>query len=105
MTTELLRRIARSRLPLTLSSREEVEAVRQLRKQGLVLALVPAPSDPVNLSGTATAAQVLAITPEGLDRLASAPASQPHRMALPPGWIPWLRTEGSGYRHQAGARA
>ncbi|WP_225783725.1 hypothetical protein [Xenophilus sp. Marseille-Q4582] len=65
MTNELLRHIASSRLPLSFHRREDIEQVRALRAQGLVIALVPAPTDPLSMTGPAEAAQVLALTQKG----------------------------------------
>lgn len=67
MTMNLLRQIAGSRLPVSFHRREEIDSVRVLRAAGLVIALVPAPSDALALSGSRPAAQVLAIT-EGARR-------------------------------------
>lgn len=90
MAMELLSRIARSRLPLTLNEPEDVDGVRLLRAAGLVIALVPAPSDPLMLSGKATGAQVLAITQKGLEELASVRMSYPERKDPAPGWRAWM---------------
>lgn len=65
MTHELLRHIASSRLPLSFYRKEDMDQVRTLRDQGLVIALIPAPADPLSMSGPAEAAQVLALTREG----------------------------------------
>lgn len=65
MTHELLRHIASSRLPLSFYRKEDIDRVRTLRDQGLVIALIPAPADPLSMSGPAEAAQVLALTQEG----------------------------------------
>ncbi len=70
MTMDLLRKIAASRLPLTFHSPEDIASIRLLRAAGCVIALIPAPSEPATLSGTPTAAQVLAITEKGLDERA-----------------------------------
>lgn len=81
MTMNLLRQIASSRLPMSLYRSEDIDQVRALRSAGLVVALVPAPTDPLALSGAATAAQVLAVTQKGREELAkfSYPESRPPR--------------------------
>lgn len=70
MTMNLLTQIAGSRLPVSFHRTEDIDQVRVLRAAGLVVALVPSPSDPLSLSGTPTAAQVLAITEKGREELA-----------------------------------
>jgi hypothetical protein len=79
MTMNLLRQIAGSRLPVTFYRTEDIDGVRLLRAAGLVVALVPSPSDPLALSGEPSAAQVLAITQKGREELAafSYPESPP----------------------------
>lgn len=71
MSMDLLRQIASSRLPLTFHHPDDIDRVRLLRAAGLVIAMIPAPSDPLKLSGPADAAQVLAVTQKGLEELAS----------------------------------
>ncbi|KIQ35266.1 hypothetical protein RT97_04975 [Variovorax paradoxus] len=70
MTMNLLKQIAGSRLPVTFYRTEDIDQVRVLRAAGLVVALVPSPSSPLSLSGSPTAAQVLAITQKGREELA-----------------------------------
>lgn len=70
MTMNLLRQIAGSRLPVSFYRSEDIDGVRVLRAAGLVVALVPSPSDPLALSGSRPAAQVLAITQKGREELA-----------------------------------
>jgi hypothetical protein len=70
MTMNLLRQIAESRLPISFYREEDIDGVRILRAAGLVVALVPAPSDPLKLSGGYPAAQVLAVTQKGREELA-----------------------------------
>jgi hypothetical protein len=79
MTMNLLRQIAGSRLPVTFYRTEDIDGVRLLRAAGLVVALVPSPSDPLALSGEPSAAQVLAITQKGREELVafSYPESPP----------------------------
>ncbi len=81
MTMNLLKQIAGSRLPDSFSRTEDIDQVRLLRAAGLVTALVPAPSEPVSLSGSPSAAQVLAVTEKGREELAQLgfPVSGPHR--------------------------
>jgi hypothetical protein len=66
---DLLRQIAASRLPITFHHAEDVDKVRVLKAAGLVIALIPPPSEPLHSSGDARAAQVLAVTREGLEEL------------------------------------
>ena len=56
MTMNLLKQIAGSRLPVTFYRSEDIDQVRILRAAGLVVALVPSPSDPLSMSGAAAAA-------------------------------------------------
>lgn len=81
MTMNLLMQIAGSRLPVSFHRTEDIDRVRVLRAAGLVIALVPSPSDPLSLSGSPAAAQVLAITEKGREELAkfSYPQSPPPR--------------------------
>lgn len=81
MTMNLLKQIAGSRLPVTFYRTEDIDQVRVLRAAGLVVALVPSPSDPLSLSGSALAAQVLAVTQKGREELAkfNYPESRPPR--------------------------
>lgn len=81
MTMNLLRQIAGSRLPVSFYRNEDIDSVRVLRAAGLVIALVPSPSDPRALSGSYPAAQVLAVTQKGRDELAKfdCPESRPPR--------------------------
>jgi len=69
MTMNLLKHLASSRLPKSVTSPEDIDKVRILRAAGLVIAFVPAPSDPLTLSGPERAAQVLAITRKGREEL------------------------------------
>ena len=59
----------------------DIDQVRILRAAGLVVALVPSPSNPLSMSGPASAAQVLAITQKGREELAkfNYPESRPPR--------------------------
>jgi hypothetical protein len=68
MTMNLLRQIAGSRLPLTYYRTEDIDQVRILCAAGLVVAVVPSPSQ--SASGSRSAAQVLAITQKGREELA-----------------------------------
>jgi len=79
MTMNLLRQIASSRLPMSLYRSEDIDQVRVLRSAGLVVALVPAPTGPLAMSGSVHAAQVLAVTQKGREELAkfSYPESRP----------------------------
>lgn len=70
MTMNLLRQIATSRLPISFYRTEDIDQVRILRAAGLVVALIPAPSNPLTLSGDGMAAQVLAVTQKGREELA-----------------------------------
>ncbi|WP_249938032.1 hypothetical protein [Variovorax sp. 3P27G3] len=91
MTMNLLRQIAASRLPVTFYRTDDIDQVRLLRAAGLVVALVPSPSDPSTLSGTPSAAQVLAVTQKGREELAKFNYPQ----ASPPRWrfrMPRIKT-------------
>lgn len=81
MTMNLLKQIAGSRLPVTFYRSEDIDQIRILRAAGLVVALVPSPSDPLSMSGAASAAQVLAVTQKGREELAkfNYPESRPPR--------------------------
>lgn len=65
----LLRQIAGSRLPMLLYRSDDIDRVRALRAEGLVVASVPAPSGPFSMSSLANAAEVLAITQKGREAL------------------------------------
>lgn len=69
MSMDLLKQIAASRLPMSFRTPKEIDEVRILRQAGLVIAFVPAPADPLKLSGVEPAAQVLAITEKGREEL------------------------------------
>ncbi|MBS0452525.1 MAG: hypothetical protein JSS14_14560 [Proteobacteria bacterium] len=89
MAMDMLRQLAGSRLPATFHTPSEIDQIKLLRAAGLVIALTPAPSDPLTLSGSPRAAQVLAITQKGREELARFPfpdsaPSLPH--AAPAGW-------------------
>lgn len=82
MAMDMLRQLADTRLPATFRTAAEIDQVKLLRAAGLVIALTPAPTDPLTLSGKADAAQVLAITAKGREELA--------RWTLP-GKVPAMR--------------
>ena len=86
MAMDLLRRLARSPLPVTLTSPADVDKARLLRAARIVIALTPAPPDPLALGGTADAAQVVAITQKGYEELGrfSYPGDQHPAMR---GWL------------------
>lgn len=92
MTMNLLRQIADSRLPVSFYRSEDIDKVRVLRAAGLVIALVPSPSNPISLSGSPTAAQVLAVTQKGREELARFGYPESRR---PPRWrfrMPRIKT-------------
>jgi hypothetical protein len=91
MTMTLLKQIAGSRLPVSFYRNEDIDGVRVLRAAGLVVALVPSPSDPQTLSGSHPAAQVLAVTQKGREELSKFdfPESRPPRWRLR---MPRIRT-------------
>lgn len=92
MTMNLLRQIAASRLPVSFYRSKDIDEVRVLRAAGLVVALVPSPSDPMALSGSPSAAQVLAVTQKGREELAK--FNYPE-LLRPPRWrfrMPRIRT-------------
>ncbi|HWT19511.1 MAG TPA: hypothetical protein VN280_11395 [Variovorax sp.] len=70
MPMDLLKQIAASRLPVSFRTPKEIDEVRILRQAGLVIALIPAPADPLKLAGSEPAAQVLAVTEKGREELA-----------------------------------
>jgi hypothetical protein len=70
MPMDLLKQIAATRLPVSFRTSKEIDEVRILRQAGLVIALIPAPADPLKLAGSEPAAQVLAITEKGREELA-----------------------------------
>ena len=84
MTMNLLKQIASSRLPVLFYRNEDIDGVRVLRAAGLVVALVPSPSDPAGRSGPHPAAQVLAVTQKGREELAKFdyPQTRPSRWRL-----------------------
>lgn len=92
MTMNLLKQIAGSRLPVTFYREEDIDGVRLLRAAGLVVALVPSPSDPIALSGSPTAAQVLALTQKGREELARFDYPQSRSV---PARMPRIRTAAS----------
>ena len=90
MAMDMLRQLAGSSLPATFRTSDEIDKIKLLRAAGLVIAglviaLTPAPSNALTLSGTTDAAQVLAITEKGREELAKfslpgdAPPMQPAR--------------------------
>ncbi|MCT8180856.1 hypothetical protein ACEN9J_37780 [Variovorax sp. Varisp41] len=84
MTMNLLRQIATSRLPVSFYRPEDIDQVRILRAAGLVVALVPAPTNPLTLAGDGLAAQVLAVTQKGREELAK--FDYPQSPSRPPLW-------------------
>ena len=70
MAMDLLKELAVSPLPATFHTPAEIDKIKLLRAAGLVIALTPAPSNALTLSGPADAAQVLAITKKGREELA-----------------------------------
>ncbi len=88
MPMDLLKQIAASRLPVSFRTPKEIDEVRILRQAGLVIAFVPAPADPLKLSGAEPTAQVLAVTEKGREELArihypgEQPPPRPHRAGL-----------------------
>ncbi|VTU20222.1 hypothetical protein SRS16CHR_02599 [Variovorax sp. SRS16] len=81
MSMDLLKKIASVRLPVSYTATEDIDAVRILRQAGLVVALIPAPADPVTLSGGKHAAQVLAITAKGRNELREAQSARDRALA------------------------
>lgn len=69
MSIDLLKQIAASRLPVSFRTPKEIDEVRILRQAGLVIALIPVPADPLKLSGSEPAAQVLTVTRKGHEEL------------------------------------
>jgi hypothetical protein len=88
MPMDLLKQIAASRLPMSFRTPKEIDEVRILRQAGLVIAFVPAPADPLTLSGAEPAAQVLAVTEKGREELARIhyPGELPRGPSQRAGW-------------------
>lgn len=88
MPMDLLKQIAASRLPVSYRTPKEIDEVRILRQAGLVIAFVPAPADPLKLSGAEPAAQVLAVTEKGREELARIhyPGEFPRGSSQRAGW-------------------
>lgn len=108
MTMNLLKQIAGSRLPVTFYRTGDIDQVRILRAAGLVVALVPSPSDPLSLSGSTPAAQVLAITQKGREELAkfNYPESPPPRWRnRSPRITAWRRAGASSPPRQTGTHS
>lgn len=106
MTMNLLKQIAGSRLPVTFYRSGDIDQVRILRAAGLVVALVPSPSNPLLLSGSVPAAQVLAVTQKGHEELAkfNYPESRPPRWrARTPRITAWRHSNASAPPLSAGA--
>jgi len=70
MSTDLLRQIAASHLPITFHRPDDIDRVRALCAAGSVIALVPSLSAAHSPAEKATPAQVLAVTQRGLEELA-----------------------------------
>lgn len=107
MTMNLLKQIAGSSLPVTFYREADIDQVRVLRATGLVVALVPSPSDPLSLSGSAPAAQVLAVTQKGYAELAkfNYPESRsPRWRSRSPRITARLRSYASGFSQPSNAR-
>jgi hypothetical protein len=90
MAMDMLRQLAGSSLPASFRTAAEIDKIRVLRAAGLVIALTPAPSNALAVSGPADAAQVLAITEKGREELArfSLPGDLP---PVPPARVPWWK--------------
>ncbi len=88
MAMDLLRQLAGSSLPATFRTPAEIDKIKLLRAAGLVIALTPASPSALTLSGTADAAQVLAITEKGREELArfSLPGDTPIRPSRTSWW-------------------
>ena len=70
MAMELLKRLAASRLPVTVQSDEDIDRVMILRAAGLVVTMTPEPSLRPGSSKLGEAIRVLAITRKGHEELA-----------------------------------
>ncbi|MDQ0571078.1 hypothetical protein QFZ42_002912 [Variovorax paradoxus] len=92
MSMDLLKQIAASRLPVSFRTPKEIDEVRILRQAGFVIAFVPAPADPLKLSGAEPAAQVLAITEKGREELSRIryPGETPRPQSRHGGLKNWL---------------
>jgi hypothetical protein len=69
MALDLLRRIAESALPMTLTQPEDIDKVRILRTAGLVDAFIPASRNPSIALLLQRPPQVLGITEKGREEL------------------------------------
>ena len=102
MPMDLLKQIAASRLPVSFRTPKEIDEVRILRQAGLVIALIPAPADPLKLACSEPSAQVLAITEKGREELARirypGERSQPEPGSRGP--KNWLRAKRFGHALQ-----
>ncbi|AGU49211.1 hypothetical protein VAPA_1c21070 [Variovorax paradoxus B4] len=99
MPMDLLKQIAASRLPVSFRTPKEIDEVRILRRAGLVIALIPAPADPLTLAGSEPAAQVLALTEKGREELARIryPGDLPPPKPRHPGLKGWLGAKRFGH--------
>jgi len=68
MSTDMLRQIAATRLPMVMSSPRDIDEVLKLRAAGLVIALVPSAADMAKMPGLRVV-QVLAVTQKGFETL------------------------------------
>lgn len=68
MPTELLKKIARDKLPKRVVSASEIQRLRKLRDEGLVEAFLPR-HDALPSDGEGFTARVTAITPKGREKL------------------------------------
>jgi len=102
MPMDLLKQIAASRLPMSFRTPKEIDEVRILRQAGLVIALIPAPADPLKLSGGEPAVQVLAITEKGREELGRIryPGELPQAKRRHPGLKNWLGDKRFGHALQ-----
>ncbi|WHZ11741.1 MAG: hypothetical protein OJF60_002180 [Burkholderiaceae bacterium] len=91
MAMDMLRQLAGSSLPVTVHTPEEIDKVKLLRAAGLVIALTPAPANPLTFSGTADAAQVLAITEKGREELAKFSPPAADVPSTQPACAPWWK--------------
>lgn len=104
MAMDLLNKLVSTRLPVTFTAPADVDKVKLLQAAGLVVALAPAPTDPLLFTGTGNAAQVLAITERGWNEFhrnspgyerASASRRLRKKLALNPSWFAF-KTRASG---------
>lgn len=101
MAMDLLRQFAGSSLPATFRTPVEIDKIKLLRAAGLVIALTPASPSAPTASGSAGAAQVLAITEKGREELTrfNLPSDAPPMRQARTSW--WKTRNATGHFRRA----